>query len=76
METNVAELWNKVVNNLSMSTETFNLWIAPLRPLSLENNVFTLIVPNIYFSQWIDENQKDKIESLLTEILGKKTTLL
>ncbi|MDR2860541.1 MAG: chromosomal replication initiator protein DnaA [Elusimicrobiota bacterium] len=76
METNVAELWNKVVNNLSMSTETFNLWIAPLRPLSLENNVFTLIVPNIYFSQWIEENQKDKIESLLTEILEKKTTLL
>jgi chromosomal replication initiator protein len=75
METNLLDIWQKVVNNLSMSAETFNLWIAPLRPLSLENNVFTLIVPNIYFSQWIETYQKEKIESLLTEGIGQTTTL-
>ena len=75
METNLLELWQKVINNLSMSSETFNLWIAPLRPLSIEENALTIIVPNIYFSQWIETYQKEKIESLLTEIRGQKTVL-
>jgi chromosomal replication initiator protein len=74
METSL-DLWNKVINNLSVSSETFNLWIAPLNPLSIENNVLTLAVPNVYFSQWLEENQKEKIESMLTEIRGQKTVL-
>ncbi|MDR2772798.1 MAG: chromosomal replication initiator protein DnaA [Elusimicrobiota bacterium] len=76
MDTQLIELWQKVVNNLSISAETFNLWIAPVRPLSLENDSFTLSIPNIYFSQWIEENQKEKIENLLTEIRGQKTNLV
>ncbi|MDR2708830.1 MAG: chromosomal replication initiator protein DnaA [Elusimicrobiota bacterium] len=72
---NLIELWQKVVTNLSMSAETYNLWISPLKPTSLEDDVLTIAVPNFYFSQWIEANQKEKMESLLTEIRGQRTAL-
>ena len=74
---NIKNLWQKVVDNLnlSISPETHSLWIEPLNPLSLEESVFTLEVPNIYFSKWIEENQKNNIEQILSAATGKQISL-
>ena len=66
---NVEKVWKKVVENLQgqMSQESFNLWIAPLKPISLENNKFVLQVPNKYFSDWIKNYQQGSIEKILNE---------
>jgi chromosomal replication initiator protein len=66
---NVEKIWKKVVENLQgqMSQESFNLWIAPLKPISLENNKFVLQVPNKYFSDWIKNYQQGSIEKTLNE---------
>ena len=62
------ELWKKVVDNLreQMAPETFNLWIQPLKPVSVNNAIFTLQVPNKYFSDWILTHQKSNIEKILS----------
>ncbi|MCL2390018.1 MAG: chromosomal replication initiator protein DnaA [Endomicrobia bacterium] len=77
MNVSITELWQKVVDNinLSVSQETYNLWIAPLKPLNLENNIFTIAVPNIYFSQWIESHHQKNIEQFLTNVLGRQTNL-
>jgi chromosomal replication initiator protein len=74
---NVSDLWKKVVDNikLSVASETYNLWISPLKPLDFENNIFTLEVPNIYFSQWIANNQQKNIESTLSDSCGHPVVL-
>ena len=77
MNDSVNDLWKKVVDNLNglITMETYNLWIAPLKPLSLENNIFTVAVPNIYFSQWIESHQLKNIEKTLSENTGHQIIL-
>ncbi|MDR0724016.1 MAG: hypothetical protein LBF23_02390, partial [Endomicrobium sp.] len=77
MSNSVASLWEKVVGNIksTVTPETYNLWIVPLKPVSLENNVFTLEVPNIYFSQWITKNQQRNIEQIMSLECGNTITL-
>ncbi|MDR3071446.1 MAG: chromosomal replication initiator protein DnaA [Endomicrobium sp.] len=77
MDSSVFDLWQKVVDSikLSVAPETYNLWISPLKPLIFENNVFTLEVPNIYFSQWIINNQQKNIERILSDFCDKQVTL-
>jgi chromosomal replication initiator protein len=77
MRISVSDLWQKVINNikLSVTPETYNLWISPIKPLILENNIFTLEVPNIYFSQWITNNQQRNIEQILSNSCGQQIFL-
>jgi len=77
MNLTILELWEKVVDNLKLSVtpETYNLWISPLKPLTFENNIFTIQVPNVYFSQWIENNQQKNIERTLFDSLGKQIIL-
>ncbi|MDR1244117.1 MAG: chromosomal replication initiator protein DnaA [Endomicrobium sp.] len=72
MNNSVCSIWEKVVDNIksSVSAETYNLWIVPLKPIALENNIFTLEVPNIYFSQWISKNQQKNIEQIISSECG------
>jgi chromosomal replication initiator protein len=74
---NVSNLWKKVIDDLKISvpTDTYNLWISPLNPLYLKNNIFTLEVPNIYFSQWIITNQQKNIERILSDFCKEQIVL-
>ncbi|MDR2644423.1 MAG: chromosomal replication initiator protein DnaA [Endomicrobium sp.] len=77
MSFSASDLWQKVVDNLktSVTPETYNLWISPLKPLSFENNTFVLEVPNVYFSQWIENNQLKNIETILSDSCGQQMIL-
>ncbi|MDR0799935.1 MAG: chromosomal replication initiator protein DnaA [Endomicrobium sp.] len=77
MSISVSDLWQKVTDNikLSITPEIYSLWISPVKPLTLENNVFTLEVPNIYFSQWIINNQQKNIERTLSDSCGQQIAL-
>ena len=73
----VEEIWKSVVENLksSMGPEAFNLWIQPLKPVSFENNIFILQVPNKYFSEWLKTNQKSYIEKLVSDLTKDKVSI-
>jgi chromosomal replication initiator protein len=77
MRISISDLWQKVTNNikLSVTPETYNLWILPNKPLNLEGNIFTLEVPNVYFSQWIASNQQKNIEQILSDSCGQQIVL-
>jgi chromosomal replication initiator protein len=77
MEISVKELWQMVVDNIKQNipTETYDLWISPLNPLSLEDNIFILGVPNNFFSQWLQEHQQENIEKILSDKLEKPIKL-
>ncbi|MDR1663043.1 MAG: chromosomal replication initiator protein DnaA [Endomicrobium sp.] len=77
MSFSVSDLWQKVTDNIkaSVTPETYNLWISPLKPLSFENNTFILEVPNVYFSQWIENNQLKNIENILSDSCGQQMIL-
>jgi len=74
---NAEEIWKKVVENLQQQlvAESFNLWVQPLKPLSLNNSIFTLQVPNKYFSDWLKTHQKSNIEKIISAEIQNTVTL-
>jgi chromosomal replication initiator protein len=71
------DVWQKVVDNikLSISPESYDLWISPLKPLSFENNTFSLGVPNAYFSKWVEKNHQKNIEKVLSGLYSQNVIL-
>jgi chromosomal replication initiator protein len=77
MNNSACSIWGKVVDKIkpAVTAETYKLWIEPLKPIALENNIFTLEVPNIYFSQWISKNQQKNIEQIISSECGNAITI-
>lgn len=71
------ELWAWVLAQLKpeLKEETFDLWLKPLQVYQTDQNIFTLRVPNRFFSDWIKNHFHQRIESLLTAETGHKVTL-
>ncbi|MBN1823875.1 MAG: chromosomal replication initiator protein DnaA [Endomicrobiales bacterium] len=60
----------------NLANETFNLWIQPLKPISMENGKFKLQVPNKYFSEWIKTHQKKNIEQIINTELNAEAEIV
>ena len=56
-------VWQTVRKSLKtdMQSQSFNTWIAPIRPVALNNDELILEVPNQFFYEWLDTHYKDTI---------------
>ncbi|MDR0486488.1 MAG: chromosomal replication initiator protein DnaA [Elusimicrobiota bacterium] len=77
MDNSIENIWKSAVDKIreGVNPETFDLWFAPLEPLSLENAVFSISVPNTYFAEWIKTRQKENIEKILSDILQETISI-
>lgn len=71
-------LWDKVALQLEkeLNSHNFNTWINPIQYESLEDSILKLSVPNKFFSDWIKDNYKSKIEEKLGNITSEKVKLV
>jgi chromosomal replication initiator protein len=67
-------IWDAIIENLksSLAQETFDLWIKPIKPLSMSDNKFIIEVPNKFFVDWVNQHQKDNIENIIKEKCDNK----
>ena len=74
---NLEPVWEKILNYLTqqLTKESFDLWIKPLKPLSLTENKLTIQAPNKFFSDWFIQKHKKNVENILTELTGTKSEL-
>lgn len=72
-----ARLWEKVVNQLEkdLTNHNFNTWINPIKFDSADEQNLSILVPNKFFSDWIKDNYKEKIEEIVRSLLNKKINL-
>ena len=65
----LAKLWDPVLQTLErrVGKQAFEIWIEPLRLLSINDGTVELEVPNRYYSDWVRDNHKDDILEVLTE---------
>ena len=77
MEVSITDAWKKVVDNLTLSIgqALVNLWIKGVKPVLLNENIFTISVPTKFYSDWIEKNQQFNIEQILKEIYSKDIKL-
>ncbi len=61
------QLWDEILNKLKeeMAKDSYELWFKPTRAVSFEDNLLNVRVPNRFFSKYLQERHKGKIEELL-----------
>ena len=77
MEVSITDAWKKVVDNLTLSIgqASVSLWFRGVKPVSLNENIFTISVPTKFYSDWIEKNQQFNIEQNLKSTYSKDIKL-
>jgi chromosomal replication initiator protein len=63
------ELWQKVLLSIKekVNPQSFETWIKPIKPASIQDNELKIQVPNRFFQDWIQENYLSLIKTALQE---------
>lgn len=66
-------LWNNTLNHLEndLPHQVYNIWIKPLRFISVNEEQFIIGVPNKFFGEWIRDHYLTTIQQALSKIGGK-----
>jgi chromosomal replication initiator protein len=67
------EKWNRVLEIVEKHTTkmTYSTWFVPIKPVSVENKILKIELPNQYFWEWIDEHYNTILNDALTQVLGE-----
>ena len=70
-------IWSEALNLLRdrLNRETYNLWIAPLRPAAVNGESFTLEVDNDFIEIWLRNHYWDLIEKAVTHSAGRQLAI-
>jgi len=71
------DLWRTALGPLerAFSKPIFEMWIKPIRPISLDGNTMVLSVPNKFAREWVEGRLKGQIVTVFEEIFGEKIDL-
>jgi chromosomal replication initiator protein len=77
MVKNHTEVWEKCLRNirLNVNNQSFKTWFEPIRPVRLDEHVFTLLVPNKFFYEWLEEHYIGLLKSTIRQEVGDKIRL-
>ncbi|MDD5688113.1 MAG: chromosomal replication initiator protein DnaA [Elusimicrobia bacterium] len=66
------ELWENCLEVIkkTLPEKSFELWVKPAKPVSVNETAFTIEVPNKFFVDWLKGNIQEKIEKELSKQLG------
>lgn len=67
------EIWKKFLD-LSRNyfdQSTIEIWLKPMNPISFEDDIINISVPNNFFKDWVNENYLATIESIFSSITDK-----
>ncbi len=61
------EIWDQCLTVLreKVSQNSFDIWLKPLKPISINAGLIELEVPNKFFKDWISENYQSVIKDVL-----------
>ena len=71
------EIWLKISEELkkTLSPQSFETWISPLKPTGLKDDLLTIEAPNKFFKDWLVEHYQEQILKIANRLMGKRATL-
>lgn len=72
-----SDLWQEALRIIktSVNTQTFQTWFSFIAPVSFNDDILILEVPNQFFKTWILEHYLDTIKSTLSQVAGRDIRL-
>lgn len=72
-QTTMHTIWNQTATNLEkvISPQNYANWIQPIQFSHADTQSIYLIVPNLFFKEWLDDNYVDLINSALSVTADK-----
>ena len=69
--------WNQCLEIIkdNVSTQVYNTWFEPLKPIEMNNNQLVIQVPSQFFCEWIDEHYYPLLSKSIDEVIGNSTEL-
>ncbi len=69
--------WQQVLSEvqLQMTKATFDTWVAPTFPLSLDDDTLTIGVRNAYAQQWLENRLRGILERVVNRVFAKPLDL-
>jgi chromosomal replication initiator protein len=67
------EIWSKVIDSLKerVGQQNFDIWIKPIRFISMDGEMVELEVPNRFFKEWINEHYSPHIKEAFSFLTQK-----
>ncbi len=59
----------------NVSTQSFNTWFKPIKPLKLDGKVLTIQVPSQFFYEWLEEHYIQLLKKTIKKELGNEGRL-
>src|SRR5687767_6487279 len=74
MQASADKLWTAAQEHLRsrLSADTYNLWFAPLRACSQDNNSIVLEVANDFCEVWLKDNYVGLLQDVLGVVSGRQ----
>lgn len=69
---NIEELWQKILNEMKtkISKPSYETWLSQTKVKGLVDRQLTVLVPNEFIKNWLDQRYREVIDTLLYEISG------
>ena len=70
-------VWDSCLQTIrrNVNSQSFKTWFEPIKPVRLENNALTILVPNKFFYEWLEEHYVALLKSTIRKELGDKGRL-
>ena len=79
MNTDVRNIWENCLSFIkdNISKDVFDVWFKPLEPVELtDDNTLVIMVPSMFFMEWLEDHYINLIWSALTKELGARPKLI
>ena len=79
MNTDVRNIWENCLSFIkdNISKDVFDVWFKPIEPVELtDDNTLVIMVPSMFFMEWLEDHYINLIWSALTKELGTRPKLI
>lgn len=79
MNTDVRDIWENCLSFIkdNVTTDVYDVWFKPIEPVELtSDNTLVIMVPSMFFMEWIEDHYINLIWSALTKELGARPKLI
>ncbi len=71
-------VWNNCLEFIkdNIQLQAYKTWFEPIKPVKLEDNILSVLVPSKFFYEWLEEHYIKILKSSLSKELGKDAKLV